>query len=267
MSFKERYGPWAVIAGASEGTGRAFARQAAAEGINCILIARREGPLEEVAEQIRKERNVECVTAAIDLARPDAFERTAQAVGNRDVGLYISNAGSDPNGSFFLDKQVDAWIDLINRNIVTTVRCCHHFGNAMRARGRGGLLLVGSGACYGSGPNLATYSGAKAFELCFAEGLWSEVSPHGLDVLYLSLSTTDTPALRQLLAEKGMPVPPNLASPEDVAALGLACLPNGPIQNWGLQDDEVGYAITSAAQRRARVLMIAEMSKAVFGGK
>lgn len=267
MGFEERYGPWAVIAGASEGTGRAFARQLAAEGINCVLIARRQGPLDEVAEQIRRETGVECVTAAIDLARTDAFDRIVQAVGNREVGLYVSNAGADPNGSYFLDKEIDAWIDLINRNVVTSVRCCHHFGRAMRERGRGGILLVGSGACYGSGPNLATYSGVKAFDLCFAEGLWSEIKPHGVDVLYLSLSTTDTPALRKLLAEKGMQPPPNLASPEQVAALGLAQLPNGPIQNWGLKDDETGYAIASAAQRRARVVMIAEMSKSVFGGK
>jgi short-subunit dehydrogenase len=267
MKFKDRYGPWAIIAGASEGTGRAFARQAAAEGINCILIARREGPLNELARQIRSEKGVECVAAAIDLARPDAFDRIAQVVGDREVGLYISNAGADPNGSHFLDQEVDAWIDLVNRNIVTSLRCCHHFGRAMRARGRGGILLVGSGACYGSGPNLATYSGVKAFDLCFAEGLWSELNPHGVDVLYLVMSTTDTPALRKLLAEKGLPAPPNLALPEDVAALGLARLPNGPIQNWGLQDDEAGYAITSAAQRRARVMMIAEMSRSVFGAK
>ncbi len=71
MSFKDRYGPWAVIAGTSEGTGRAFARRVAAEGINCILIARREGPLDELARQIRSEKGVECIAAAIDLARHD----------------------------------------------------------------------------------------------------------------------------------------------------------------------------------------------------
>jgi len=263
--FARRYGPWAVIAGASEGTGRAFARQVAAKGVNCILIARREGPLAEVAAQIRGESGVECIAAAIDLARPDAFGRIMDATGGREIGLYIANAGADPNGSTFLDKGVGAWLDLIQRNVLSSVQCCHHFGQAMRTRGRGGVLLVGSAACYGSGPSLATYSGVKAFDLCFAEGLWSELEPYGVDVLYLVLSMTDTPALRKLLAEKGLPPPPGLASPDDVAALGLARLGHGPIQNWGLQDDEIGYAVSSAAQRRARVRMIAEASKAVFG--
>ncbi len=267
MSFVERYGPWAIIAGASEGTGRAFARQRAAQGLNCILIARRQAPLEALAATLRADYGVDIVTASIDLARPDAFERIAAAAGDREIGLYISNAGADSNGSFFLDKDIQSWVDLVNRNILTALRCCHYFGGPMRARGHGGILLVGSGACYGSGPNLATYSGAKAFDLCFAEGLWAELAPAGVDVLYLAMSTTDTPALRALLAEKGVPPPANLASPEDVARLGLERLPHGPVQNWGLRDDEAGFGTSSAAQRRARVNMIAEASKSVFGGK
>jgi uncharacterized protein len=267
LSFMERYGPWAVIAGASEGTGRAFARQIAAEGVNCILIARREAPLQELAAALRAENGVECITASIDLSGVDAFARIAEVAGEREIGLYVSNAGADANGSFFLDKDVEAWVDLVNRNIVTSLRCCHYFGRAMRARGRGGIILVGSGACYGSGPNLATYSGAKAFDLCFAEGLWSELEPHGVDVLNLVMTTTDTPALRTLLAQKGVPAPPNLASPEDVATAGLTRLPHGPVHNFWLVDDEVGNIPSSAAQRRERVRMIAQASKSVFGAK
>ncbi|WP_373097126.1 hypothetical protein [Zhongshania sp.] len=46
MNFKDRYGPWALIAGASEGTGRAFAQHIAEQGLNCVLIARRTAPPE-----------------------------------------------------------------------------------------------------------------------------------------------------------------------------------------------------------------------------
>src|SRR5215510_9597527 len=99
MGFAERYGPWAVIAGASEGTGRAFARKIAQRGLNCILIARRDAPLKALAEQIRTESGVDCMTAAIDLSTGDAADRVAAAVGGRDVGLYVGNAGADPNGA------------------------------------------------------------------------------------------------------------------------------------------------------------------------
>jgi uncharacterized protein len=151
--------------------------------------------------------------------------------------------------------------------VLTTLRCCYHFGGSMRARGRGGIILVGSGACYGSSSNLAVYSASKAFDLCLGEGLWTEFRHHGVDVLNLILGRTDTPAFRELLARKGLPVPSGLASPEEVAEVGFARLPFGPVHNWGLQDDEVGHATSSAASRRERALKLEQMTKGVFGSK
>jgi short-subunit dehydrogenase len=224
MNLIDRYGPWAIVAGASEGTGRAFALQLAASGIRCVLIARREPPLRELAQEIRHLHAVECLVVSIDLSLADACEQIVAAVGEREIGLYISNAGADPNGARFLEREVAAWESLVNRNVLTTLRCCHHFATLMRQRGRGGILLVGSGACYGGGSNLATYSACKAFDLCFAESLWAELRPFGVDVLYLALTMTDTPALRELLAGHGMPVPARLSAPEVVALAGLARL-------------------------------------------
>lgn len=263
-SFAQRYGPWAVIAGASEGTGRAFARRIAAQGVSCILIARREQPLSALAEEIRAESGVDCVTAAIDLAAPDAFDRIAEAAGGREVGLYVSNAGADPNGARFLSRDIDVWLNLIQRNIVTMVQCCHHFGSAMQTRGKGGLLLVNSYACYGGGSFIATYAASKAFELNLAESLWSELRPHGVDVLSLVLGRTDTPSFRSLLARLGQQAPEGLASPDAVAELGLARLPHGPVHNWGLTQEQAGPAPTSAATRRSRILSMDQASAAVF---
>jgi len=145
------------------------------------------------------------------------------------------------------------------------MRCCHHFAGKMRHRGRGGLLLVGSGGCYGGGSFMAAYTASKAFDLCFAESLWAELRPHNVDVLYMALGTTDTPALRALLAERGLPLPPGLASPDEVAAVGLARLPLGPIYNWGQEDDDVGYATSSASARRARILAVDKSASRIFG--
>ena len=265
MTFAEKYGPWAVIAGASEGTGRAFAEKIAAQGVNCILIARRQALLDTLAESLQITHGVECLTIAADLYASDAFDQIRIAIGAREVGLYVSNAGGDPHSSRFLDLDVDEWINQINRNIVTLVRCCHYFGGAMRERGRGGILLVGSGSCYGGASFMAIYSGTKAFDLCFGEGLWAELHSHGVDVLNLVLGRTDTPALRAVLAKKGLPVPTDLATPEEVAIVGLERLAHGPIHNWGQQEDETGFAPNSAAMRRARILAIDAASKDIFG--
>src|SRR3546814_20142142 len=62
---QEKYGPWAIVAGASEGTGACFAHEIAAAGINLLLIARRAGPLEAIAEDFRRDHGVEVRTLSL----------------------------------------------------------------------------------------------------------------------------------------------------------------------------------------------------------
>jgi short-subunit dehydrogenase len=258
-NFKEKYGPWAVIAGASDGTGRAFTDRVAATGINCVIIARRVQVLDDLAREIRSTHGVECVTAAIDLSTSNAFEKTVEAVGSREVGLFVSNAGSDPNGSHFLDKDIYPWMDLVNRNVVTNMRLVHHFGSLMRQRRRGGLLLVGSAAGYGGSRFMAVYSATKAFVWCLAESLWSELRPHNVDVLYIALVATDTPFLQHLLDEKGQKPMQRASAPDDVAQKGLANLGNGPVF------DMLRLIGMRGAWRRARVQLISRLGKRTFG--
>lgn len=255
-----KYGPWALITGASEGTGAEFALRLAGEGLNCILVARREGPLLDLAEQVRA-KGVECVTASVDLTAPDATDKIAAAAGTREVSLFIANAGADTNGSLFLDNEVANWERLVTLNIVTTMRNCHRFGQGMRARGRGGIVLVGSGSCYGGLHGMGVYSGVKAFDLCFGEGLWAEMRHVGVDVLNLILGRTDTPAHRRISEANGHTFDATgMASPAEVARIGLEQLPHGPVYNWGQANDVAGYAPNSPDERRARILKIEELT-------
>lgn len=258
--FLTRYGSWALIAGASEGTGASFARQLAAKGFNLILVARREGPLEVLAAELRSAHACDCVTASIDLAAQDAAQRLLAAAGNREVGLLILNAGADANGAMFLDGAIANWDELAMRNVMTVMGALHAFATPMRDRGRGGLMVVGSGACYGGLPGIGVYAATKAFDLVLCEALWAELEPHGVDVLSYVLGRTDTPAHRKLMEARGMSDPAGLADPDDVARLGLERLPFGPICNWGEADDEAKMSATSAAQRRERIRQIAAMS-------
>jgi short-subunit dehydrogenase len=266
MNLREQYGPWAVITGASEGTGAAFASRLADQGINLILVARREGPLQELAEALRA-KGVKCVTASADLTSPEAAGAIVAAAGTREVGLLITNAGADTNGSAFLDAAIASWDSLVAMNVTTTMRLAHHFGQAMRLRKRGGMILVGSGACYGGLNGIAVYCASKAFVLNLAEGLWAELRHHGVDVLNLILGRTDTPAHRRLMERNGQPIPEGMALPDDVARIGLEQLPHGPIYNWGQANDLVGYAPNSPDARRARIVAIEKMSAAYAGKK
>ncbi|MCT2399136.1 SDR family NAD(P)-dependent oxidoreductase [Novosphingobium mangrovi (ex Huang et al. 2023)] len=260
--FARRYGPWALIAGASEGTGASFARQLAEMGLNLILVARRQGPLDRLASELRGAHGVECGTASIDLSAENAAQQLLQVAGDREVGLLIFNAGADPNGSMFLDNAVANWDALAMRNVMTVMRALHAFGAPMRTRKRGGLMVVGSGACYGGLPGIGVYAATKAFDLVLCEALWSELEPHGVDVLSFVIGRTDTPAHRELMEARDMPIPEGLADPDDVARLGLERLPFGPICNWGEGDEEAIMSASSAAQRRERIRQIAAVSAA-----
>lgn len=256
MEFNEKYGPWVVIAGGSEGTGRSFARQVAAKGLNCVLVAK-DGPLEETAQEIRRDCGVEVITARIDLSEADAAERIFAAVGDREVGLFINNAGADWFGERFLEEDIEGWLALTHVNVDTMLRCAHRFGGEMRKRRRGGILIVNSGACYGGSKYLAIYCASKAFQLNFAEAFWSEMRPYGVDVCTIVLGRTNTPGYHARRATKGVFVGnTGLASPDDVAAQGLARLPYGPITNWAQEDDQDGYLAYSAAKRREKVIMM-----------
>lgn len=266
MGFAEKYGPWALVAGASEGTGRAFAEKIAAEGVDCILLARRTGPLEVLADALRRDHGIQCVVAGVDLSSEHALPGIRGAVGDREVGLFVSNAGADTTNRQFLDADIADWVAQVNRNVLNLTRCCHWLGTGMRARRRGGILLVGSGACYGGAGYMAVYAGSKAYQLCLGEGLWAELKPHGVDVLNLILGQTDTPAFRESLARAGRAVPEGLASPADVAEVGLSRLPFGPVHNWGQDDDSAAPFMPSAAERRQRAAAISQVMAGMFGG-
>jgi short-subunit dehydrogenase len=254
VSFKAKYGPWAVIAGGSEGTGRSFARLIAAKGLNCVLVAKG-GPLEHTAQDIRREFGVEVTTLQLDLSRQDAAEQIFAAVGDREIGLFINNAGADWFGERFLEIDIEGWLAVSRVNVDTMLRCAHRFGGEMRRRRRGGILIVNSGACYGGSKYLAIYCAAKGFQLNFAEAFWSEMRPYGVDVCTIVLGRTNTPGYHHRRATKGITVSDaGLASPDEVAALGLERLPYGPITNYGQADEEAGYLAYSAADRREKVI-------------
>ena len=141
----ERYGPWAVIAGGSEGVGRAFATQLAEAGLNLVLIARKPVALEETAALCRA-HGVEVRPLALDLTAPDSVARVIDEVEDVEVGLLVYNAGANTHSEEFLDGDLVEFQQVIDLNITTPWPWSTTSARAMRDRGRGGILLVGSKA-------------------------------------------------------------------------------------------------------------------------
>jgi uncharacterized protein len=259
---RAKYGPWAVIAGASEGTGAEYARQLAALGIHCLLVARRKEPLQQLAQELTDTHHVQTRVLSVDLSTPDAAQRMKAAAADIEVGLYVSNAGADATGQYFLDVPLEQSHRLININVRTVVDAVHAFAPPMKARGRGGILLMSSGAALGGQPRVAIYSGTKAFELNFGESLWIELRKFGVDVLGVAAPAMDTPVLRAALATRNLK-PQGVYDPKDVVRIALQYLPVGPTYVFPLGPHETADALNEV--RRTRLLAVAEITEAFFG--
>jgi short-subunit dehydrogenase len=260
--FRDRYGPWAIVAGASEGTGAAFSREIAARGVSVVLVARRPGPLNALAEQVHAASGVDTRVVALDLSGIDASVELAVATADLDVGLFVYNAGADEYGRQFLDVEADRWAAMVHRNCVVPLRLCHHYARPMVDRGRGGILLVTSGAAWAGGNRLATYAATKAFDLVFGESLWAELSPQGVDVLSFVLGQTDTPAFRALVAKYGTTVG-DVADADEVARDGLEHLGDGPTRMSAALGGGDSSLVGAMPRREAVALMSAGMSEIV----
>jgi uncharacterized protein len=222
-AFATKYGPYAVIAGASEGTGSCYAEQLAAMGVNLVLVSRREEALVALGERLRAAHGIEYRAVVQDLSLPGAGVALVEQTSALDVGLYISNAGADGAGNSFLDVEAERSHRLVRMNIGTLIDATHGFGNRFRTRGRGGIIIMASGAGLGGQP---MYAGTKAFEICFAESLWGELGDANIDVIAIAAPIMDTPTLRR--ATEGMGFDMNITyDPADVTHNALASLMDG----------------------------------------
>jgi uncharacterized protein len=251
VEFAKRYGPWALIAGASEGIGASAARRLGERGINVVLVSRRQAALEDVAATVLSSTR----TVELDLSEPNATSQLIRATADLEIGLLIYNAGADPNMARFLDKPLDVWQAMLTRNCTTVMASAHHFGGLMVERRHGGVVLVTSGAAWAGGSRLAVYGASKAFDLILAESLWAELEPSGVHVLAMVLGQTDTPALRTLLGEREID---GLADPDEVVRDMLDNLANGP--TWPPEPSPLG-----SVPRRLAVELMTQGSADLFG--
>ncbi|OMC44936.1 SDR family NAD(P)-dependent oxidoreductase [Mycobacterium sp. IS-1264] len=265
----QRYGPWALIVGASDGCGALFAERLAQEGVNVALVARRQHLLDTVADAIHERTGAETRTLAIDLTEADASQSIIDATADLEVGMLVYCAGGDPNYQPFLANPVSAAEALLQRNCLVLMRLCHHYAGLMVERGRGGIVNFTSGAALAGGRNMVAYGGTKAFDMVFTEGLWAELHDKGVDVLGLVLGMTDTPALRQLEFERGRlksvdEIPPGAVTAASVVDEAFANLGNGPTIATG-DDVRMASELFKSMSRNEVVRLIMQASAEVMG--
>jgi uncharacterized protein len=201
--FKSKYGPWALVAGASEGLGRAFAEELAKRGLNLILIARRIEKLETLSNNLIRDHQIEIKVHSIDLADFEDTKKFFLGL-DTDIGLLVYNAAYSPIG-YFEDIPEENLLKIVDVNIKTPLLLSRMVIPRMIEKRKGGIVLMSSLAGMQGSPKIATYAASKAFNAILAEGIWNELKKHGIDVIASCAGAITTPGYKNAQNSKDAP--------------------------------------------------------------
>jgi uncharacterized protein len=249
-----RYGPWAVVTGASEGIGRAFARHLARDGIHLVLVARREPLLHALADELRSAHGIQCRVLVADLAHAADVRSVVEKTLDLDVGLLVAAAGFGTSGPL-VRSQPDTEREMLDVNCAAVLTLAMHFGATFAARGRGGLVFLSSLLAFHGVPGSAHYAATKAYVQTLAEGLRVELAPSGVDVIAsapgpIRSGFADRARLRMSLA----------LGPEVVARVTLAALGRRTTVRPGWLSKLLGWSL-AMLPRWGQVMVITQVMR------
>lgn len=212
MTKREKYGPWAVVTGASDGIGRAVAKHVATQGLDVVLAARGEAKLQALANELEQTYGVKTQVVVADLGQKHGSATLSDATRGLEVGLAVLAAGFGTTGPFH-DSDPEDELEMIAVNVVAVTELARSFAARMTAQRRGGIVLFGSILGWQGVPGQATYAATKAYVQSLAEGLHRELGPRGVDVL----SVAPGPVRSGFAARAGLTMK-SAAAPEMVAS-------------------------------------------------
>lgn len=218
MGFKEKYGSYALITGASAGIGKEFALVLAEKGLNLLLVARREERLEEIGKSLEERFKIKVCKIKMDLTNENSYKELFAMTKDYDIGLLVNNAGFGYYGNFVLQDE-NRFIDMIKLNVLTFTLLTRAFGEYFIKRGGGGIILVSSLAAFQPTAGMALYGATKGFELLLGESFSEEIKGKNVDVTILCPGGTIT-EFQQVAGG----YPHDGMSAREVALYGVRCL-------------------------------------------
>ena len=259
-NFFLRYGPWALITGASSGIGEEFAKQLASRGFHLLLCARRKDRLDQLRSELSEQHDVAVKTVQADLSQPAGVHILNEAGEGLEIGLVISNAGAEFHGPF-LTQNPDRLAALVQLHILTPVLLAHAFGHQMRNRERGGMLFVSSITAMGPVPYLAHYAATKAFLFHFGGSLSHEWKKANVDVTVLLPGITDTEMITKAV-QTGVDLsqaPFPLGEVSHVVRSGLQALGNKTAVVPGLMNKCLFVLFNRLLPRKLSILVLGKL--------
>jgi uncharacterized protein len=184
--------PIALITGASSGIGADLAREAAKDGHDVVLSARRVEPMQVLAKELESYGASATILAA-DLSKPAGPGNLVKDIGERGlaIDLLINNAGLGANGPF-AESDISRIGEMLQVNIVALTEITRLMLPAMVARKRGKVMLLASTASFQPGPRMAVYCASKAYVLSFGEAISYELRNTGVTVTTVCPGATST---------------------------------------------------------------------------
>lgn len=217
-AFLDHYGPWALVTGASDGIGRAFATRLAALGFKLVVVARREERLRQLAAELANAHGTATRVVVADLATARGLATVDDATAALDVGLLVAAAGYGTSGPL-IEADLDRERDMLDVNCFAPLHQCGIYGRRFTQRGRGGIILMSSLLAWQGVPRSAHYAATKAWVQTLAEGMRRELLPGGVHVLV----SAPGPVASGFAARAGMKMA-FAATPTRVAEQSLAAL-------------------------------------------
>jgi short-subunit dehydrogenase len=218
--FREKYGNWALIAGAAIGLGESFCVALAKRGINLFMIDNREDQVKSLADKLAKEYGIETIPFCIDLFQDKAVSQIMEKTANIEIRLMIYVAAFSQIKKFE-NYSPDDLEHYININVATPVKLVHAFSNRLiEKKQSGGILLMSSLAGLLGMQYIVPYAASKAFTWNLAESLHHELKPFKIDVMACIAGATATEAYLGTNPQYGI-IKPQVQQPSEVAELAL----------------------------------------------
>jgi short-subunit dehydrogenase len=259
IEFHKKYGPWAVVAGASEGLGAAYSKALAARGLNLILVARRLELLEALANRLQAKYGIQVRSLRLDLSSPEAAEQIDRETNALEIGLLVYNAAYSAVGAFFEHSLEDHL-----REVDTPLSLVNTFGKRMLAAGHGGILLMSSLSAFQGSAYISTYSATKAFNIVLAEGLWEEWRQSGVDVLACVAGAIRTPNYLASSPRRTGGIADATIEPETVVSEALSALGHRPMVIPGQLNRLSSFVMRHLLPRQAAVQIMGNVLRGLY---
>lgn len=217
MNLREKYGEWGIILGATEGVGKAFCERLAQQGMNVVMVGRREEKLQELGKSLQKQYGVEYKVVKADFSKEDAAQKIFDATQGLDMG-FMSYVACLHSFGKMQDIPWEKHEAMLNVNVITFTKCFYHYMKLFAQQDRGAIINVSSMTGLSSSPWNSQYGAGKAYILKLTEAVACEVEDTNVDVEVITLGTTLTPSLLSNLpqGEDGERVMKAAQTPEQV---------------------------------------------------